>query len=180
MASASVMYFPCFVFPYQRVPGLWYTPESVFTHTMPALFAGGACCAVAGLEAGVAPFAELDGVAAAGAVAGLLDGVVDAAGVAAGVVAEAFALVAAGADGAVEAVDFLEFERVFFGALEFSAAAVPAAAVTDGFEAAVVFDFIEGFFAAAELSAVAVLSAASVLFGLVLLFEDFAFESLLL
>ena len=173
------MYFPCFVFPYQRVPGLWYTPESVFTHTMPALFAGGACCAVAGLEAGVAPLAELDGVAAAGAVAGLLDGVVDAAGVAAGVVAEAFALVAAGAAGAVEAVDFLEFERVFFGAFEFSAAAVPAAAVTDGFESAVVFDFIEGFFAA-ELSAVAVLSAASVFFDFVLLFEDFAFESLLL
>src|SRR6266446_10107520 len=97
------MYFPCFVFPYQRVPGLWYTPESVFTHTMPALFAGGACCAVACLEAGVAPFADLDGVAAAGAVAGLVDGVIDAAGVAAGVVAEAFALVAAGADGAVEA-----------------------------------------------------------------------------
>src|SRR6266705_1551926 len=153
MASASVMYFPCFVFPYQRVPGLWYTPESVFTHTMPALFAGGACFAVAGLEAGVAPLAELDGVAAAGAVAGLLDGIVDAAGVAAGVVAEAFALVAAGAAGAVEAVEFLEFERVFFGAFE--------------------------FFAAAELSAVAVLSAASVFFDLALLFEGFAFESLL-
>ena len=176
MASASVMYFPCFVFPYQRVPGLWYTPESVFTHTMPALFAGGACFAVAGLEAGVAPFAELDGVAAAGAVAGLLDGVVDAAGVAAGVVAEACALVAAGA---VEAVDFLEFERVFFGAFEFSAAAVPAAAVAEGFEAAAVFDFLEGFFAAVELSAVAVLSAASVFFDSVLLFESFAFESLL-
>src|SRR6266700_1425925 len=123
MASASVMYFPCFVFPYQRVPGLWYTPESVFTHTMPALFAGGA--------------------------------------------------------GAVEAVDFLEFERVFFGAFEFSAAAVPAAAVAEGFEAAAVFDFLEGFFAAVELSAVAVLSAASVFFDLVLLFEGFAFESLL-
>jgi len=131
------------------------------------------------LEAGAAPLAELDGVAAAGAVAGLLDGVVDAAGVAAGVVAEAFALVAEGAAGAVEAVDFLEFERVFFGAFEFLAAAVPAAAVADGFEAAVVFDFVEGFFAAAELSAVAVLSAASVFFDLVLLFESFAFESLL-
>ena len=38
------MYFPCLVFPYQRVPGLWKMPESVFTHTIPLLFAGGVCC----------------------------------------------------------------------------------------------------------------------------------------
>src|SRR6266568_3877046 len=127
MASASVMYFPCFVFPYQRVPGLWYTPESVFTHTMPALFAGGACCAVAGLEAGVAPFAELDGVAAAGAVAGLLDGVVDAAGVAAGVLAVAVA------EG-FEAAAVFDFLEGFFAAVELSAVAVLSAA-------SVFFDF---------------------------------------
>src|SRR5260370_38371337 len=146
------MYFPCFVFPYQRVPGLWYTPESVFTLIMRALFARGACCAVAGLEAGAAPLAELDGVAAAGAVAGLLDGVVDAAGVAAGVVAEAFALVAGGAAGAVEAVDLLEFERVFVGAFEFSVATVPAAALADGFEAPAGFDVPCGFVWSRRLS----------------------------
>lgn len=37
------MYLPCLVLPYHRVPGLWYTPESVLTHTMPLLFAGADC-----------------------------------------------------------------------------------------------------------------------------------------
>lgn len=51
------MYFPCLVFPYQRLPGLWYTPDSVFTQTMPAGMAGEAdFCAVAGFEADVAAF----------------------------------------------------------------------------------------------------------------------------
>lgn len=30
------MYLPFFVLPYQRDPGLWYTPDAVLTHTMPA------------------------------------------------------------------------------------------------------------------------------------------------
>lgn len=45
------MYFPCLVFPYQRVPGLWYTPDSVFTQTIPPLFAGGFCFVASGLGA---------------------------------------------------------------------------------------------------------------------------------
>src|SRR5260370_7298189 len=63
------MYLPCFVLPYQRVPGWWYTPESVFTHTVPALFAGGACCVVVVFDAGA--LAGLPGLAA-GVAAGLL------------------------------------------------------------------------------------------------------------
>lgn len=102
-------------------------PESVFTQTIPALFAGGACWAVAVLEAGA-----LEGAAAAGAAAGLVTGAVDAAGV--GVAVFDFAGVAAGAVavGAVDAVagavvpvaDF--FERVFFEVV-LSAVAVPDA-----------------------------------------------------
>ena len=57
------MYLPCLVLPYQREPGLWYTPESVFTHTMPSLLAGGAW--VLGVDLGAA-----DLVAGAGAGAG--------------------------------------------------------------------------------------------------------------
>src|SRR5260370_37714421 len=72
------MYLPCFVFPYQRVPGWWYTPESVFTHTVPALFAGGACCVFVVFDAGA--LAGLPGLAASVA-AGLFAGAV---GVAAG------------------------------------------------------------------------------------------------
>ena len=34
------MYLPWLVLPYHRVPGLWYTPDSVLTHTIPLLFAG--------------------------------------------------------------------------------------------------------------------------------------------
>src|SRR6267154_1976042 len=34
MASASVIYFPCFVFPYQRVTSLCCTPDSVLTQTI--------------------------------------------------------------------------------------------------------------------------------------------------
>lgn len=52
MASACVIYFPFLVLPYQRVPGLWYTPESVLTQTMPVLFGRAACCVVIGFEAG--------------------------------------------------------------------------------------------------------------------------------
>ena|SRR5215472_9671302 len=104
------MYFPAFVFPYQRVPGLWYTPESVFTQTMPALFAGGACFdAAAGFVAG--------------ALLVVLAGAVAAAGVAGGVAAGALALVAAGAasEAAAEEADF--FERLFFGVAASSAVA---------------------------------------------------------
>jgi len=42
------MYLPCLVLPYQRVPGLWKTPDSVFTQTMPELLAGGVGRVVAG------------------------------------------------------------------------------------------------------------------------------------
>jgi hypothetical protein len=49
------MYLPCFVFPYQREPSLWYTPVSVFTQTIPEVFAGGVCgFAGLGAAAGVA------------------------------------------------------------------------------------------------------------------------------
>ncbi len=44
------MNFPVFVFPYQRPP-LWYTPLSVFTHTMPLALAD----AISGLEAAPLP-----------------------------------------------------------------------------------------------------------------------------
>ena len=59
IASASSMYLPCFVFPYQREPCLWYTPDSVLTHTIPALFACDVCCFAApegagAVDAGVA------------------------------------------------------------------------------------------------------------------------------
>src|SRR5215467_12846435 len=111
------MYFPSLVFPYQRVPGLWYTPESVFTQTMPALFAGGACFdAAAGFDEGALLLVVLAGAVAA----------VAAAGVAGGVVAGAFELVAAGAEPeeAVGEADF--FERLFFGAAASSVVAAPA------------------------------------------------------
>ncbi len=68
MASASVMYFPCFVFPYQRVPGL---PDSVLTQTILDVETDKAFCpAMGGSEAG----AVLPG-ASFGAVAGEVDAV---------------------------------------------------------------------------------------------------------
>lgn len=87
------MYLPCFVFPYQRVPCLRKTPDSVLTHTIPALFVCDACCfaapEVAGVvEAGVVEVEEVEGeeaevgfavlgaaagVAAAGGLSALLD-----------------------------------------------------------------------------------------------------------
>ena len=147
------MYFPSLVFPYQRVPGLWYTPESVFTQTMPALFAGGACFdAAAGFEAGALLLVVLAGAVAAVGVAG-------------GVAAGAFVLAAAGAEveAAVEEADF--FERLFFGVAASSVVRVPADAVDGSAEA--FFDFLDDFLAGAAASAVAVLSVASAFF------EDF-------
>src|SRR5467141_571893 len=68
MASASVMYFPCFVFPYQRVPGL---PDSVLTQKILDVETDKAFCpAMGGSEAG----AVLPG-ASFGAVAGEVDAV---------------------------------------------------------------------------------------------------------
>ena len=61
------MYLPCFVFPYQCVPGLWYTPEAVFTQTMPEWSAGGACWAVGGFGAAAGAVGLLTGVAAGAA-----------------------------------------------------------------------------------------------------------------
>ncbi|SRR5258708_875248 len=53
MASASVIYFPCFVFPYQRVPGLCCTPDSVLTQTILDVETDEAFCpAMGGSEAG--------------------------------------------------------------------------------------------------------------------------------
>lgn len=69
------MYFPCLVLPYQRLPGWWYTPESVFTQTIPLLFAGGGCCVV-GIRGAMPGRAEglevpeLGGVVRAGAATG--------------------------------------------------------------------------------------------------------------
>jgi hypothetical protein len=57
------MYLPCLVLPYQRLPGLWKTPESVLTQTMPLALAGGA-----GREAELALAAG--GVVLAGALEG--------------------------------------------------------------------------------------------------------------
>jgi len=110
-------------------------PESVFTQTIPALLAGGACVRAAGFEAGV------DGVAAVppletgvAAGAGLLAGAVETAGVAAGVAA------AAEADSAE--ADF--FERLFFGAaVPLSADAAVLAAELSA--VAAFFDFFLGF-----------------------------------
>jgi hypothetical protein len=44
MASSSVIHLPFLVSPY-HLPLLWYTPESVFTHTIPGC--GGVCACVA-------------------------------------------------------------------------------------------------------------------------------------
>lgn len=48
IASSSNMYLPFFVLPYQRDPCLWYMPDAVLTHTMPAVFvcAGGLAASV--------------------------------------------------------------------------------------------------------------------------------------
>jgi hypothetical protein len=54
IASVSNMYLPCLVFPYQRVPCLWYTPVSVLIHTTPAPFAEGASGFAGVAAAGVA------------------------------------------------------------------------------------------------------------------------------
>ena len=123
-------------------------PESVLTQTMPALFAGGACCAVGVFEVGA-----LAGAAGAGVAAGFVGGAVEAAGVAAGVAVFDFAGVAA------------------------SAAAAGAVVVVAG-AAADVADFFErDFFGVGELSAVALLSAAAVFFGVVFFFVDTGLES---
>jgi len=110
-------------------------PESVFTQTIPALLAGGACVRAAGFEAGVdavAAVLALEAGVAAGA--GLLAGAVETAGVAAGVAA------AVEADSAE--VDF--FERLFLGAaaLLSADAAVPT---VESSAAAAFFDFLLGF-----------------------------------
>ena len=103
------MYLPCFVLPYQRVPGLWYTPESVFTQTIPALFAGGVSWAVVVFAAGA-----FEGVAAAGAAADSLVGAAEAAGVAAGEGVVDFAAVGAGAAELLAGADVADFfERLF-------------------------------------------------------------------
>src|SRR6266571_931037 len=39
------MYSPCFVLPYHRVPGQWYTPEFVLTHTLTSGFPACLVCA---------------------------------------------------------------------------------------------------------------------------------------
>ncbi len=55
MASASVIHFPCFVFPYQRVPGLCCTPDSVLTQTILDVETDEVFCpAMGGPEAGCA------------------------------------------------------------------------------------------------------------------------------
>lgn len=104
MASVSVMYFPCLVLPYQRVPGLWYTPESVLTQTIPAVLVG-AGCADALEEALVG--------AVAGAGVGMVTGALEVAGVDAGVAAGALLApadpeaTAGAAEGAADVACFL-------------------------------------------------------------------------
>lgn len=99
------MYFPCLVLPYQRVPGLWYTPESVLTQTIPAELAGAGC--------GDALEEEAFAGAAAGAGAGLVTGAFEVAGVASGVVVGAPPAAAdpeataAAPEGAAEVAGFL-------------------------------------------------------------------------
>ena len=109
-------------------------PESVFTQTIPALLAGGACVRAAGFEAGVDAVEGVllpeTGVAAG---AGLLVGAVEAAGVTAGVDA-------AVATGWAEA-DF--FERLFFGAAALLSAGAAVLAVELS-AAAVFFDSLLG------------------------------------
>lgn|ERR1700730_392610 len=126
-------------------------PESVFTHTMPLLFAGGVCggvlvLALVAAAAGVAAGVE------AGVAAGVDAGADFAAGVAAGVEFSLFVLVAAEAD-ASAAVLF--FDRDFFAvvveAVEESiavvAGAAPVAGVVVSAEVAVFLDrdFFEDF-----------------------------------
>jgi hypothetical protein len=141
-------------------------PESVFTQTIPALLAGGACWVAAGFEVGVVA-AEL--LLDTGVVAGadLLAGTVEATGVAAGAGLLAGAVEAAGvgAAAAVEAdsddLDF--FERLFFGAaVPLSAVAVLLAAESSA--ATAFFDFLLGLAVSevdvdAEVAAVSLLSA---------------------
>jgi hypothetical protein len=88
MAPDYNLYLPCFVFPYQRVPCLGYTPVSLSNCTMPAFSVGDLWCfaepedarvvgagVVEAEEAGVG-LAELGaraGVAVAGGLSELLD-----------------------------------------------------------------------------------------------------------
>jgi hypothetical protein len=44
-AFFCVMYSPCFVTPYHRVPGQWYTPEFVLTQTFTSGFPARSVCA---------------------------------------------------------------------------------------------------------------------------------------
>ncbi len=72
MASASLMYSPLLVFPYQRSAGQWYTLLLLFTHTRPGPPPGAAVAAGAVLFE-VEPVAAADeaaGAAGAGATAG--------------------------------------------------------------------------------------------------------------
>jgi hypothetical protein len=118
------MYLPCLVLPYQRVPGLWYTPESVFTQTVPAVFPGGG-----GLEDAVLLEAELDlleVVDEAGVLAGVLAGVDD--GLAEDVVeaVEPVGLDVAGAALPAEAEEDASAELDFFERLFFFVEPAPA------------------------------------------------------
>lgn len=165
------MYLPCFVLPYQRVPGLWYTPESVFTQTIPALFAGGVLWAVVVFAAGT-----FEGVA--GAAVDSLVGAAEAAGVAAGEGVVDFAAVGTGAAEALAEADVEDFfERLFLGvalsALAAAEAGVAEAEVSVG--AAPFFD--RDFLGAAELSEAALLSAASAFFDELFFPEDALPES---
>src|SRR5271168_3453240 len=63
------MYLPCLVFPYQRVPCLWYTPVSVLIHTTPAALAEGA--EVVEAEAAGVGFAAAGALEAAAGACGL-------------------------------------------------------------------------------------------------------------
>jgi hypothetical protein len=76
------MYFPFFVLPYQRVPCLWYTPDSVLTHTIPAFFVCDVGCFAEPEDAGVVDVGVAEGeeVEAGFAVLGAAAGVAAAGG----------------------------------------------------------------------------------------------------
>jgi hypothetical protein len=136
---------------------LWYTPESVFTHTIPLPEGGGVCEAV---EAGV-DFADLAGAAAgAGAFELAAGGGVDAAGV----------------EGAAEPYDELAFEldaaagvsALVFLLRVFLVEEVDASAVAGAFDESVAVAFVlasaevffdRDFFDPVDVSAVAVVAA---------------------
>jgi len=100
-------------------------PESVFTHTIPELSAGGACCAEGALGAGTLEAGALAGTAELGG-AGLLVAALEAAGVAAGVEADDLPAGAAVEVAGVEAAAALAVLLPFLEVVDFLALVLAA------------------------------------------------------